>query len=168
MLKKSESVKYFTANTEKEWREKGKNAADKIYKSIFSKVKEKQKKVSVVTCNKLKNLEIIAEQTDNESAKYKRKIAERSKKCQSKSARRTEIDDANEEFFKIEFERQSLEWQKKIRGTIAGIVHLIKTSKLFKSCGKENLNYISVSIGNAIKKYSEILEQYNTLKEMKD
>lgn len=73
-----------------------------------------------------------------------------------------------EKFFKIEFERQALVWQEKIKSVRAKIVESIRNLKSLKISNREQLKYISAIVDDAVNEYCETLARYNALKEMEN
>lgn len=74
------------------------------------------------------------------------------------------MDEKREKYFKIEFEKQSLVWQNKIKSVHQKIVELMKE---FKYATNETIKKISHIVDDAMEEYSEVLAEYNALKEMR-
>ena len=76
------------------------------------------------------------------------------------------MNEKREKFYKIEFEKKSLEWQGKIKNLRAQIVESINNLKNLKSYNKNQLEYISKIVDDALKEYCESIAKYNALVEM--
>ena len=78
------------------------------------------------------------------------------------------MNEKREKFYKIEFEKQSLVWQEKIKSVRAKIVESIKNLKSLKISNREQLKYISAIVDDAVNEYCETFAKYNALKEMEN
>lgn len=73
-----------------------------------------------------------------------------------------------EKFYEIEFKKQSLVWQEKIKSVRAKIVESIKNLKSLKISNRKQLKYISDIVDDAVSEYCETFAKYNALKEMEN
>jgi len=73
-----------------------------------------------------------------------------------------------EKFYNIEFKKQSLVWQEKIKSVRAKIVESIKNLKSLKISNREQLKHISDIVDDAVNEYCETFAKYNALKEMEN
>ena len=76
------------------------------------------------------------------------------------------MNEKREKFYKIEFEKKSLEWQEKIKSVREKIVESIKNLKNLKSTNRSQIANISGIVDDALNEYCETLAKYNALKEM--
>ena len=73
------------------------------------------------------------------------------------------MEEKREKFFKIEFEKQALVWQEKIKSVRAKIVESIRNLKSYKISNRAQLKHISDIVDDAVNEYCETLAKYNAL-----
>ena len=67
---------------------------------------------------------------------------------------------------KLEFEKQSRIWEGKIKDIRQKIAESIRNLKSYKISNREQLEYISKIVDDAVEEYCETLAKYNVLREM--
>lgn len=77
-----------------------------------------------------------------------------------------EMEEKRSYYRKVEFEKQSRVWEEKIKEIRKEIAKSIKNLKSYKISNREQIEYISAIVDDAIKEYCETLAKYNALKEM--
>ena len=71
-----------------------------------------------------------------------------------------------DKYYKIEFKKQSLTWQEKIKNVRKEILQSIESWESLTNSNKKQIQHIAKIVDDAFNEYCETLAKYNVLKEM--